>query len=413
MKNNPFTSNTLTTIWLKHYTKSLSPVNFEHIHNLTFVKNGFFPVFVNVGKNWTKAITYSLDDCSLNNYNNKAFLIYDVPNYIPQESDTKKFALNVLKVPQYYGYLAKLTGFNSLEQYMKSQFDSKSRYKFKRNKKRLQESFHISESIYFGEILKAEYDQLMDSFRNLLQKAFKEKQANTNIIAKWAFYYELIYPMILEKKASLYVLRNEQEPICISLNFHSDSTVFLFFSVYDSDYSKFAIGYMSVMKSIEWCIENKVNAYDFSKGYFHYKERWSNVKYRFDYHILYNPKSLISYCLALVMASYFRLKQKLREKKLNNIYHKALFYLKSKNEMVRGMKNYEYGPKMELNLAFSNTKINIDAPEYSFLKRPLFDYIYFTGEHLSKVCLVEWQGNYWIVGPKHKQKIILPNNQRN
>lgn len=407
MSKNPFTSDTFISIWLKHFTNSLKPICFKGFHNISFVKANFLPVYLNVGRNWTKAMSYSIDYSLVKGGKMRAFLIYDVPEYMEVRPEPKNSPLHTIKVRQYQGYLANFKGIDSLSQYMERKFDSKSRYKFKRNKERLQKCFNTSETIYYGEISKQEYDSLMSSFKNLLIKAFKEKQVNSIIITKWEFYHDLIYPMILERKASLYVLKNEDESICISLNFHTEKTVILFFSVYDSDFSKFAIGYMSVMKCIEWCIENKMYAYDFSKGYFHYKKRWSSIEYPFYYHILYYPQNPISVALATVMASYFRLKQKLRENNIHKFYHRILFHLKSNERNTTNKKETSYGPETNLDPTISSKKLNLNTAEYSFLKRPLYDYLYKSGEHSKMVVLVEDQGAYWIVGTRRKQKIIL------
>ena len=215
--------------------------------------------------------------------------------------------------------------------------------------------------------------------------------------------------MILEKKASLYVLRNEEEPICIALNFHSDDLAFLFFSVYDSDYSKFGIGYMSVMKCIDWCIENNFKGYDFSKGYFLYKERWSNVVYKFDYHILYDSKDLISSSLAYVIANYFRLKQQLREKNINKIFNKMMFFIKIRKKAADKQSSFEFGPEEEINPAYSLNKLNIQDVAYPFLKRPMYEFIYKTGEHVKAVSVTESEGTYWAIGSKYMQRILIKN----
>lgn len=409
MQNNPFTSKTFSSIWTKHFINSTQPIHFNSIQNLSFIKSRRFPVFFNVGKNWTKAMSYSINPIPTEYPNKKIFLIYDIPNYIIPNELTSNTPINTLRVKQYKGYLANLSEFKTLDQYMQDRFDSKSRYKFRRNKQRLSSCFNINESIYFGAIDKEEYDSIFKSFRSLLEKSFLEKQVSTNILEKWNYYCELVYPMILEKKASLYVLRNEGEPICIALNFHSDDLAFLFFSVYDSDYSKFGIGYMSVMKCIEWCIENNFKGYDFSKGYFHYKVRWSNVVYNFDYHILYDSKDLISSCMAKMMANYFRLKQLLREKEINKTYNKLMFHLKNKKTISGEDQGMQLGPKTPVNLEHQLNKLDYKDAQYSFLRKPIFEFIYHTGIHVNDIKVAKIEGAHWVIGQDQMQKIIIKN----
>ncbi|SHJ59879.1 Acetyltransferase (GNAT) domain-containing protein [Arenibacter nanhaiticus] len=409
MKNNPFTSPTFVTTWLKHFTSFKEQYSFSFIDDLSFIKNKKLPVFINIGKNWTKAMSYSISPDPESVPKNKVLLIYDIPNYVIPNKLTAGGPIKTHKVRQYEGFLANLSGFKTLDEYMQDRFDSKSRYNFRKNKKKLTQCFHINESIYFGSITKDEYDAVFKSFHSLLKKTFLEKQVSTNILEKWDYYYELVYPMILEKKASLYVLRNEDEPICIALNFHSEDISFLFFSVYDSDYSKFGIGYMSVMKCIEWCIENNFKGYDFSKGYFHYKKRWSNVIYNFDYHILYDSKSITASFLAFFMSNYFRWKQILREKNLNKAFNKVLFHLKNKEKIDDKYPGFQFGPKTELSDSHQFNKLNFKSCEYAFLRKPIYEFIYKTGFHIKDIKVTESQGSFWVIGQDKMQKIMINN----
>lgn len=409
MKNNPFSSETFVKIWSQHFANSIEPITFNFIPNLSFIKNKYFPVFINIGKNWTKAMSYDLKESpEKQNLGNKVLFIYDVPNYLENKKSPEKTSIRTRKVRQYQGFLANLKNFSSLEDYMSDRFDSKSRYKFRRNKQRLESCFSINETLFFGDIAKNEYDRIFTSFRSLLEKAFNKKQVNTNILDKWEYYHQLVYPMIIEKRASLYVLSNEDVPICIALNFHSDTHVFLFFSVYNSDYSKFGIGYLSVMKCIEWCIDNNVEGYDFSKGYFLYKSRWSNVIYDFNYHVIYNSNSLISIIIANNICYYFRIKQFLREKELNRIYNKLMFLIKtSSSANGHNQQTLEFGKITELDQHLKMPAINFEDSIYSNLRRPIYDFLYTTGNPLKELNVFKSQDSYWLVGRKKMQKITV------
>ena len=65
--------------------------------------------------------------------------------------------------------------------------------------------------MFYGAIEKVEYDHIFEHFKFLLTKRFDDKQITNNNLdpAEWEFYKEVVYPLILEKKASLYVIYNK------------------------------------------------------------------------------------------------------------------------------------------------------------------------------------------------------------
>jgi len=81
---------------------------------------------------------------------------------------------------------------------------------------------------------------------------------------EWEFYKEVAYPLILESKASLFVLYDNETPIAITYNYHSENIVFDAITVFDIDYIKYL---------------------DFSKRYFDYKKRICPIEYNFEYHV--------------------------------------------------------------------------------------------------------------------------------
>ena len=53
------------------------------------------------------------------------------------------------------------------------------------------------------------------------------------------FYRDVALPMILEKKASLFVVYEDSNPIALRLNYFSENTLFHAITTFDIDYSKF------------------------------------------------------------------------------------------------------------------------------------------------------------------------------
>ena len=104
------------------------------------------------------------------------------------------------------------------------------------------------------------------------------------------------------------VIYNDGIPIGINLNYHSENTLFKAITVFDVNYFKFSIGKLSVLNLLYWCFENGYEYSDFSKGYFDYKKIWSNTLYDFNYHILYDKKSIKAILIANSIESVFKLK---------------------------------------------------------------------------------------------------------
>jgi len=328
MKNNPFLSEVFTGIWLKHFAPEKSVFKFKMFESLSFVKNKFLPIYYNVGKTNTKAITYNLKIPALNNLKQKLFILYDVPTYLKLLSVNNEIGLKLIKITQYPGYRCYLKDYSNLDDYMLDIISSKSRRKFKSYKRKVDNSNSLNVKVYYGEINDDDYEFIFSYFKTLLKKRFLSKKINNNNLTpdEWAFYKKVTLPMIRNKSAALFVVFNNDKPIAITLTNFSENVMFDVIRVFDIDYAKYRLGVVSIMLQIEWCFNNKKNTLDFSKGFFEYKQRWANYTYWYEYHLYYDKKSLISLVLANVYSKYYYFKLFLRRHDLNYYVHKILFF---------------------------------------------------------------------------------------
>ena len=122
-------------------------------------------------------------------------------------------------------------------------------------------------------------------------------------------------------------------PIQLQLHFNyfSENILFHAITVFDIDYSKFHLGKIAMTNLFSWCFENRIQYFDFSKGYFEYKTHWMNKKYDFEYHLYFDKTSIRSKFIGFTIKNYFELKQYLREKELNKKLH-LLTYRFKKND---------------------------------------------------------------------------------
>jgi len=245
---------------------------------------------------------------------------------------------------------------------------------------------------YLGHIERSTYDELIKSFNLLLKKRYTEKQIRNNNLEprEWAFYEDIIYEMIQAKEASLFVVYDQELPISISLNYYSNNTVISVLTVFDTDYSKFHVGSVAIWRQLEWCMENDMRIFDFSKGHYGYKDDWATNKYQFEQHILYNKKSLISSTIGLYLQTYYALKQNFRKKNLNVAYNKILFQLKSKYLKYQQSPPDEYIVKKSWeNLSKSDfVKIDRFDADHHFIKKSLNSFLYLNQENVQEVDIL-------------------------
>lgn len=413
-KQNPFLTNSFKSIWLKHYgAKNASITAFNYFSELEFVKHENWSIYFNVGETHTKGLGYTINSKEGGQLKNKTLLIYDVPTYFKVDTTQLGGKIKHLKSKQYPGFLIETGKYNSLNDYMLENFSKNSRNKNKKYKRRLEDSFNITYKMFFGDISKTEYDFIFTEFKRLLEKRFTEKQiTNNNLDRKeWAFYYDIAYPLILEKKASLYVIYDKCKPIGVTLSYFSEDTLFDAITVFDIDYFKFHLGSVTIMKLIEWCIDNDMIILDFSKGYFEYKTRWCTETYDFEYHIFYDSTSLKSKMLASSIKRIYDFKHRLREKNLNEKFHEFTYKLKHREKKETEKATYNF---TEVDLSQINEiglSINFELPENKAIKMMIFEFLYLYLEKYNNIQLFKLNNttNSYLIKGKQKSFVVKIN----
>ena len=313
--------------------------------------------------------------------------------------------MKCLKTPQYSGFLTELESFDSYDDFSKNQFKSNTRYKFRRNQERLEACFDVKYSIYHGHIETVDYEKIMNSFKALLTKRFNELQQENDILETWDYYYDLIYNMLIEKRALLIVIWNKTEPIGVSFSFLSKTTMFYAITSFDTDYYRFNLGHTTIIKLFQWCYENGYTVYDFSKGDYEYKNRWTNKEYIFENHILYDSKSKIASSIAKTLKAKYVLKQYLRDKKFNLLLVKYKFKLKNWNANTGIKAPFKIMPLKNHEVYNSLPLVNLDDEkhQFPFLNRVIFDELYKNPENIQRLNIYKSstkKPTYYIVGEK-------------
>lgn len=239
-----------------------------------------------------------------------------IPEFLTPVPISSRKTFQILKIHRIKGYCIDLTGYTSVAEYLNANLGSR-RKNFKRQLKRLESCYDITHKVYFGNIDKVHFDELFDKMSLFLKKRFEQKGETFDPSINLNELRTNCYPMVLEKKASLHVIYNGDEPIDICLNYHYQDILVSSISSYDIDYAKFGLGNLDIVKQLEWAIENNYRIYDLMWGDLPYKQYWCNRIYQYEHHLFYNPKSVAQLALGKTLVTFYKLKDYLDGNNIN------------------------------------------------------------------------------------------------
>ncbi len=212
-----------------------------------------------------------------------------VPDYLKTKLKNED-ELQLKIFHQQKGYAADLSNFQDVESYLKSQFKNNAKT-IRRYVNRLESCFDIEYKLFYGQMDKNEYDQLLQVLRSMIIQRFQQRNEQSKSLMEWERTVALTYPLILNKRASIFVIYESGKPIEIAINYHFKQILFSYISSYDIDYAKFGLGHVEIYKQLEWCLKNNFNRFEMGWGDLDYKRRWSNHIYNFEQHLFYQKKS--------------------------------------------------------------------------------------------------------------------------
>ena len=325
--------------------------------------------------------------------NSSIQVITDIPPYFEIDIDKKDNALSFLELKMYEGFLADLSAHTNIDDYLKSQFSRKGRSTLRRRVKRLEHCFDISYKIYHGNISQEEFQFLFKGLHAMLTQRFRQRGDTHLAFKDWELIQKNAFPLILAKKASLFVIHNGSEPIDICLNYHHKNIIINLIRGYDIAYSKFGLGHIDLLKQMEWCFYHNYAIFDLSRGDMPYNRQWCNVIYTFKCQVVYGKKNASQGIGAYALVNFYKFKEFLKKKKLSKL-------LKKVYSLVRGNKNDEMPPtfgKMEFKIDSLNgiskevrtTKIDISKEAYGYLRKPIYDLQHQFTIHSNDVTVYE------------------------
>lgn len=371
-------------------------------YNTTIIKR-MMPPFLKLvtNSNTNQPIPFEVQLNNLNSNKGIHYLTY-IPPYI-HTSEHQDF--NYRSLYQFSGFLADLAAYDSLEAYMGNQFGAKSRSKIRAYCKRLDTCFQTTYKLYYGAIETQTYQVIMASLETMISNRFNQRGDTHQAEKDWNYYKETTYQFILDKKASLFVIYDNDKPIDICLNYHFETIMINYIRAFDIDYAKFRLGYIDIFKQLEWCFENNHTIFDLGAGVFSYKKQWCNVAYKFRNDIVNNKTSFVNTSLSYFIYKLLKLKLYLNSK--NIIADKANAskdISNSNNKLTESMAqnlNQTIINAKEITSKF--IKIDIENPKYKFLRQTVYDYLYLNFEHKTTVTvykITNKSNTYCISGKK-------------
>ncbi|MDC6352763.1 GNAT family N-acetyltransferase [Zeaxanthinibacter sp. PT1] len=247
-------------------------------------------------------------------HNHRIFKVWDIPEFFNLTNTELTEQYHVKTIRQYPGFLVNLDKFNSVDLYLEQQLSSRNRKNLRSKLRKLEAEHKISYQFFFGKIGREEYDRLFDDFYKLLSARFEEKSMYNRNLLHWKYYYDLAYPLINEKKAVLFVIYDEKKPITLTLNFLQHRHLFSFIQTYDIDYSNYNLGDISMLKHLQWCLDQNIQVFDLAKGENDYKIKWCNQSYDYYFKLYYKKNSVQAAIASFIHTKKLELSQYLRDK---------------------------------------------------------------------------------------------------
>ncbi|MBT8393234.1 MAG: GNAT family N-acetyltransferase [Flavobacteriaceae bacterium] len=354
----------------------------------------------------------NINHVTISSVGNELHEIKFVPPYFDVKLSDNSSSYKHIKFYRIDDFMVNLEGYADIESYLKGIMNSKQRKQLRSKTRRLETCFPITYRFHYGAISRDHYDYLFKHLELLINRRFDQRQDVFYLQDHWSYLIEHTYQLILEKRASFFVIYDGEKPISIGLSYHFQNIMQSLISSYDIDYSKFGIGQLANLKKIDWCFKNNFKIFDLMWGEVSHKLFWCNSIRPYEHHFIYKNNLLFKSAYVQLLINLYRIKDYLKKKKIT----KSLLNCRKtlKNYFQSHKKRIEFNIKSEviesLPLNDSMTKIDIAQKQYAFLRKPLYDFQYLNFAKTEEVGVFEinnLEKYYIIMGTKSKIKVIV------
>lgn len=339
----------------------------------------------------------------------RLYSIKFIPDYL-QAGVNNNHSYTTKKYPQVKGYACDLEGYVDVEVYLKHQFKANAKT-IRRYVNRLESCFDIRYQLFYGAISKESYDCILDALYVMLYNRFQQRGEPDESQKKWDRVRRETYELILKKRASLFVIYDQEKAIEISINYHFQNILFSSISSYNIDYAKFGLGHIEIYKQIEWCLAHNYKLFEMGRGDLDYKRRWSNTIYNFEHHIIYPKSNFMAASIALFQEVKIRLKLYLKSKNVHLLYAKLKNILFNRKEIQGNEVDYTIALTEAGSLSMGKLKLDLEQEANSNLRKVVYSYLYTHTEHIRDISLYEMEkGRKYLLLGKHTSHVIIVNN---
>ena len=206
--------------------------------------------------------------------------VYDVPGYVDIKLSQNSVPLELISAPLYHGFSIELDKYADFKSYLNNEFDARRRSRFRGLVRKFEHCIEPTYQMFYGPgISKSECDSFLNKLELMMRTRFHQKREVNYELPLMNFYKSVIFPLIIDKKASLFVISDGDQPINISMNFMLGQNLLLFNSAFDINYEMFGIGHINMLKHLEWAFNQGFKKVDLGRGDYIHKRRWVNHKY--------------------------------------------------------------------------------------------------------------------------------------
>lgn len=343
-----------------------------------------------------------------------AIVFRDVPGYFNVDRTSLSDHIALIQVPTQAGYYVDLGRFENFDSYFNETLGAKSRSNLRRHKNRLETCFEITYRTYFGEIELTEYHRLFEELRKLLVRRFAEKQEYNYELQYLGDFQEVVYDMILARKANIFVIYHGTKPISIRINMFKNDVAFYIISGYDIEYSKFHLGFLDMALNIEWMFKMKFQIYDLLKGYGYYKKKWTHASYACQNYYLYNSSGYrdawVIPLVAFQSRIWYGLLEKLKQTRVSGLYKKW-----RRNRYGSGLAE-PFGKEIqtiqeEILPGKIGSEIDIEGnSEFNRLRQAVYTFLFHANERYRDVKIyrhAEKENQFFIRGKVKTQSLLI------
>jgi hypothetical protein len=283
----------------------------------SFYENRVLPPFYRVKNRDSDQINESLDRHS----KSELGVILLIPPYLNYTQKDLFPGYKCIQRTFWMGFAIQLPPQATSGEFLRNQLGKKPYKNLRQDIQRLERDYQIDFQTYFGSIEDSKYEFLMQTLKSFIQERFKGRTNKHSALNKWEQYEKSVRQMILNKKASIFVLLNKDIPICVSLNYHYHDIFVASIISFNNDFFSYSLGKQMFVKQIDWCYANNYSLIDLGWGSFDYKIKFSNAVFKYNTQIIYPEKSAVKYIISYFLGVFLYVKYYLvmiKQKKFKN-----------------------------------------------------------------------------------------------